>query len=242
MSHEPSGDPALDDDFSEYFRPAEPSVEPGTEPEPAASTGTGRLFRSAGATESTGAIPALRADQLRKLRTTQRDAVSTPQPAAEPELVLEGLVETSNIEQPPPTIRSRPERRMRGERKAPGLRPGAVYVVDIVVTMLFAFIDVLIRSDGLGWITGLGMVIAAVYTALVVRQSEWVVTLIAPPLAFLAAALTAGQLNLGPSGDSILNRIAHVFFTLGGNWFWIVLAVGAAFAISLVRQRRPSRP
>jgi hypothetical protein len=240
MTQEPSGDPALDDDFSGYFRPDQPAPTPPAE----TSTGTGRLFRSTGVDESTDAIPALRADQARKLRTAHRDDIATSQPIEppEPELVLEGLTETAVGELPPPTIRPRPERTSRKERRPPGLRPGAVYVVDIVVTVLFAFIDVLIRSDGLGWITGIGMVIAAVYTALVVRQSDWVVTLIAPPLAFFAAAMTAGQINLGPSGDSILNRIAHVFFTLGGNWFWIVLAVAAAFAVSLVRQRRPSRP
>lgn len=239
MSQEPSGDPALDDDFSGYFRPIEPKTESITQPpaedgvedlaEPPAEgqAGTGRLFRSAGVQTTTEAIPAMRADQARKLRTAKRDDSAG---ADQPELVIEGPDET------------RSDRRRSGGRKAPGLRPGAVYVVDIGVTVLFAFIDVLIRSDGLGWITGLGMLIAAIYTALVVRQSDWVVTLIAPPIAFLVAAVTAGQLDLGPGGDAFLNRIAHVFFTLGGNWYWIVLAVGAAFAIRLGRQRRRSRP
>ena len=84
MSHEAPGDPALDDDFRSLFRPDTPAhveelaeVDVAVE-EPrvatATSAGTGRLFRSAGASESETAILALRPEQARKLRSTQQPA------------------------------------------------------------------------------------------------------------------------------------------------------------------------
>jgi hypothetical protein len=231
MSDQASGDPALDDDYRDLFHPPDPSSPPvSAAPDSSAgtSTGTGRLFRSVshtGAQET--AIVAIRPDQARKLRSLT--AAVEP---AEPPLVLEGLDETSAKR---PTIRP-----ARTPRKARGLRPGAVYVIDIVITVIFGFIDVWVRSDGLGWITGLGLLIAAVYTSLVVRPADWVVTIIAPPIAFFAAAVSAGQMDLGPSGSSLINRVAHTFFTLGSSWLWILLPIAIGFAIHLLRQRTTS--
>ena len=254
MSHEPSGDPALDDDFRSLFRPDPPAPTPTPAdeldevdvvadvvdvPQSASetSTGTGRLFRSVGASESATAILALRPEQARKLRSTQQDEAGPPsaQAPATPPLVLEGLA----VAEPAPVIT---ERSRRKPRQAPGLRPGAVYAIDVVAVVAFAFLDITVRSDGLGWITGVGLILAAIGTSLVIRLADWPAAVIAPPLAFLAAAVTAGQMDLGPSGDSILNRIAHLFFTLGANWLWIVIAVAVAFAITQVRQRASARP
>lgn len=248
MSHEAPGDPALDDDFRSLFRPDTPAhveelaeVDVAVEePRVAAATsaGTGRLFRSAGASESETAILALRPEQARKLRSTQLGEGVPPSsevPAAAPPLVLEGLA----VAEPAPVITERPRRTV---RQAPGLRPGAVYAIDVVVVVALAFLDVTVRSDGLGWITGVGLILAAVGTSLLIRLADWPAAVIAPPLAFLAAAVTAGQMDLGPSGDSILNRVAHLFFTLGANWLWIVIAVAIAFAITQVRQRVAARP
>jgi hypothetical protein len=227
MSDQASGDPALDDDYRDLFHPEEQPAEPTAAPQDT-SAGTGRLFRSAGTSQAPEtAILALRPDQARKLRT-----LSLSNEPADPPLILEGIEEEI-----PKRSTIRAERK---PRKARGLRPGAVYIIDILITVIFAFIDVWVRGDGLGWITGLGLLIAAVYTSLVVRQADWVVTILAPPIAFFAAAVTAGQMNLGPSGSSIINRVAQVFFTLGTNWFWIVLPIGVGFVIHLVRQRTTS--
>ena len=251
MSHEPSGDPALDDDFRSLFRPDTPAPTPAPAEEidevdvvvdvpntsSETSAGTGRLFRSVGASESATAILALRPEQARKLRSTQHDEADQPSaevPAAPP-LVLEGLA----VAEPAPVVTERPRRK---PRQAPGLRPGAVYAIDVVAVVACAFLDITVRSDGLGWITGVGLILAAIGTALVIRLADWPAAVIAPPLAFLAAAVTAGQMDLGPSGDSILNRVAHLFFTLGANWLWIVIAIALAFAITQVRQRVAARP
>ena len=62
--------------------------------------------------------------------------------------------------------------------------------------------------------------------------------IIVPPVAFLVAALTAGQLFIGSAEGSLLNRAVVAFFTLADNWFWILGATAAALVIVLVRRRR----
>lgn len=237
MSHDASDDPALDDDYRSLFRTdAEDAPEPiataHADP-PAEATSTGRLFRSAGVDASSPAILALRPEHARKLRSTTIDAAA-PESSAAP-LILEGLVDEPG---PAVVITERPART---RRRAPGLRPGAVYLIDVVAVVAFGFLDVAVRGDGLGWITGLGLILVSVGTAFVVRRNDWQAAVIAPPLAFLAAAATAGQMDLGPSGASIVNRVAVLFFTLGANWVWLVLAVAAAFVMTWWR-RRSSQP
>jgi hypothetical protein len=240
MSDAPSdADPALDDAYRDFFRdePAPPQHDvesvPGSTPqavvEEAVEVETGRLFRSRTA-DGSEAILAVRPEQVRRLRTLGDDEPEAP-PA---ELIVEDRVDERIV----PVIPAPATRADRTQRTgAPGLRPGAVYVIDIVVTVIAALIDVYLLGDGIGWLTGVGLLIATAFTAWVVRRSEWVTAAIAPPLAFLVAALTAGQLNLATSGGSFVDRIAQVFFTLGNNWLWILGSVALATGISAVRHR-----
>jgi len=61
------------------------------------------------------------------------------------------------------------------------------------------------------------------------------VAAIAPPIAFLVAALTAGQVGLVDT--SVVNRAAQVFFTLGENWYWVIGSIVLAFVITVLRRR-----
>ena len=83
-----------------------------------------------------------------------------------------------------------------------------------------------------------GILVASVYAALSVRRADDTVAMIVPPLAFLVAALTAGQINIGAVEGSLFNRAAVVFFTLAENWVWIIVATLAAAVIVLVRRKR----
>ena len=82
------------------------------------------------------------------------------------------------------------------------------------------------------------LLIASVYAALSVRRADDTVAMIVPPLAFVVAALTAGQINIGAVEGSLFNRAAVVFFTLAENWVWIIVATLAAAVIVLVRRKR----
>ena len=94
--------------------------------------------------------------------------------------------------------------------------------------MLVAFANVLIADGEVGWPTGVALVISSVYAALTVRREDDTVAIIVPPVAFLVAALTAGQLFIGSAEGSLLNRAVVAFFTLADNWIWIIGATAAA--------------
>jgi hypothetical protein len=226
MSGEASGpDPLADDAYRDLFREAELPA-PDTNSESRAETG--RLFRTSRAQTDTEAIVAIRPEHARKFRTL-----------AVEEVVSNGVAEPAPVTPVTPRETSAPARveQERPARRAPGLRPGAVYLIDIALVVLVALIEAFLMG-GVGWITGIALLVAAAYTAWVVRLSDWVVAAIAPPIAFFVAAMTAGQIGLGAAGGSLLNRIAQVFFILGTNWFWILAAIALAFALTTVRRRK----
>lgn len=222
----PGPDPLTEDAYRDLFREAE-LPEPVDTPESRAETG--RLFRSSRAQTDTEAIVAIRPEQARRLRTLVADENT-------PDVV---------VESPPPaqpSARTGPRRTKHDEgarptRRAPGLRPGAVYLIDIGLVVLVALIEVFL-TDQIGWITGIALVVAAGYTAWVVRLSDWVVAAIAPPIAFFVAAITAGQIGLSGTSGALLNRIAEVFDILGTNWLWILAAIALAFVLATVRRRK----
>jgi hypothetical protein len=218
-------DPLVDDAYRDLFRDAGPPEPPST-PEPRAETG--RLFRTFRAETATEAIVAVRPERARKLRTLAADDTAG-------QIVREASVATPEVSVGEESIdvTVTPER---PRRRAPGLRPGAVYLVDIGLTVLVALIEVLL-AGGIGWITGVALLVAAAYTGWVVRLSDWVVAVIALPIAFFVAAVTAGQIGLGVAGDSLLNRFAQVFFILGTSWIWILGAMALAFALTAIRRR-----
>lgn len=207
-------DPLRDDAYRNLFRDAE---------EPAAPSETGRLFRTYRASASTNALIALKPEQAKRLRTMNIDE----------EGIESVQIDLTEVVEEPVAVAPKVPRVKRS--RAPGLRPGAVYVIDIALTLLVAFLEVLLRGQ-IGWMTGVALVIASVYTASVVRMSDWVVVILAPPIAFFLATVTVGQLNVSDTG--LINRVAQVFFMLGTNWFWVVGAIALAFVTTLVRRRR----
>ncbi len=118
------------------------------------------------------------------------------------------------------------------------LRAGAVYLIVIGVTVLVGFANALLSNGELGWPTGVALVVSSVYAALFVRREDDTVAFLTPPVAFLLAALTAGQLFIDALQGSLVNRAVVLFFTLAENWVWIIGATVAALVIVLIRRRR----
>jgi len=96
----------------------------------------------------------------------------------------------------------------------------------------------LLAAGTIGWPTGLTLLVSTTYVALTIRRADFAVAVIVPPLAFAVTALTAGQVFLGASANSLLNRGVVWFFTLAQNWPWILGSTALAFVIVLVRSRR----
>jgi hypothetical protein len=118
-----------------------------------------------------------------------------------------------------------------------GLTYSGVAVVVIAVTVLVAFADALI-NDKLGVITGVALAVSSIYAALTVRRSDIWAAVVMPPLAFLVAALTAGQLTLDSSGSLLLREAYMLFRTLAVNAPWILGTTVVCLVIVLVRRAR----
>jgi hypothetical protein len=207
---------------------------------------TGRLFRSQGVVDHDEAVLALTSDHAGRLRTlVRRDETVLPDAGPVDDALIDaGDGQVLDVDGAEPVVAATTGRRGRRRRsaapghRARGITGGAVYLIVIGVTLLVAFANVLIAGGTVGWPTGLALVISSVYAALTVRREDDTVAIIVPPVAFLIAALTAGQLFIGSAEGSILNRAVVAFFTLADNWIWIIGATAAALVIVLVRRRR----
>jgi hypothetical protein len=127
----------------------------------------------------------------------------------------------------------------RARHATPGLPASGVWLVVIGVTVVMGFADALVTGrTGIGWLTGIALLAVSVYGAIVVRPDDIIIAVIAPPLAFFLATITAGQLTLTPSGDLFVREAFMIITTLGNNALWIFGATIAALVIVVVRRRR----
>lgn len=128
------------------------------------------------------------------------------------------------------------EERRERQRAASGSLTGlGVYAVTIGVTLILAFGETLVFGGEPGIITGIGLLIVSIFAAFAVRTYDGIHAIFAPPIAFLIACLTAGQVGINASG--LTGRAVVVFFLLGGNWIWIVGSTAAALVIVALRRR-----
>ena len=174
-------------------------------------------------------------------------AEAVPQPSLDPPLPVASSGEPAPALQvmsrpaPPaaPTQPSASERRRDRERpniaSSGSLTALGVYAVTIGVTVILAFGETLFFGGEPGLITGIGLVAVSIVAAFVVRTRDGLHAIFAPPIAFLVAALTAGQVEV--NATDVSNRAVVVFFLLGNNWPWIIGATAAALVIVALRRR-----
>ena len=261
---EPSGDDQPSDDTTyeadAAYGDGTFAVEHAPTPTPAAEAAepaareveTGRLFRSAEADPATEAIPALRGDERRRLRTVgpHSKTAATSTPVAERAAPEPG---------PRDAARSRlrdggsPKKGRRGKRadssrsalpaavpSGPGLRAIGVFVVVIAVTLLLGLVDVLL-GGGLGPIFGVGLLLSSAYGAFAVRRDDAIYAITAPPIAALLTVITVGQINVSASSSSLTGRVIASFFALADNWIWVIGSTLLALIIVAVRSVRAKR-
>ncbi len=129
------------------------------------------------------------------------------------------------------------EKPVREPSSESGLTYSGVVVVVGAVTVLVAFAEALLRHE-IGWMTGVALLASSVYAAVVVRRADIWAAVVVPPLAFLAAALTAGQLTLDKSGSLLIREGFSLFRTLATNAPWILGTTAVCLVIVLLRRRR----
>lgn len=228
---------------------------------PAPAPDGSRLFRSRGAPERDDAITAVGSLQALRLKTVSRsgdpdtnrdlDAPAAYPPAgaddpppAPPLPVASGgepapALAVMSAPAPAPSQQAAPERprqSRRTEKPSRGSLTGlGVYAVTIGVTVILAFGETMFFGGELGLITGIGLVMVSLVGAFVVRTRDGLHAIFAPPIAFLVAALTAGQMGVTATDTS--SRAVVVFFLLGNNWPWIIGATAASLVIVALRRR-----
>jgi hypothetical protein len=122
-------------------------------------------------------------------------------------------------------------------RRSAGLTYSGVVVVVMAATVITAFVEAIVRHE-IGWLTGIALLASSVYSALFVRRADIWAAVVVPPLAFLVAALTAGQLTLGKTGGFLVRQGVGLFQTLALNAPWVLGTTLICLVIVLVRRRR----
>lgn len=124
---------------------------------------------------------------------------------------------------------------MLSQREPRGLPGGRVVTVATLVVIAVAIVEVLERDTIAAW-TGVALVTVAVIAALVTRAGDRSLPAMMPPLAFLAAALVAGQVLLVDESGSLRRReVLMLAEVLGSNATWVVAATALSTAIALTR-------
>jgi hypothetical protein len=202
---------------------------------------TGRLFRSLRAHPQPQTLPALRRDQaarFKSLNSTQDSGpVSRPvSPAAPAFVALDEDLASPVAQFAPPE--SMDAARIWTASSMSGMKPGLVYLIPLVATVLVGLVNAIFLGPGIGWPTGVALLISSVVCALRVRLVDASVAVIAPPLAFLAAAAIAGQIGMSMAGGPVIGAASNLFLALSGNVLWLVGATLASLLVVVIRTRR----
>ena len=208
--------------------------------------GTGRLFRSLRAEGHSAetAVPALNLDEAVGLRTMTLGSgaavASVPVASA---AVASAPVASVPVASAPVAAESAGATPPSDLPATAGLRASGVWFVVLGVTVVMGFADALVTGQtGLGWLTGISLLITSIYAALVVRRADAIVAVIAPPLAFFLATVTAGQLTIPQTGSLLIREAFMIVTTLGNNAIWIFGSTLIALGIVLIRRRRSQSP
>ena len=116
-----------------------------------------------------------------------------------------------------------------------GLPGGRVVAVATFIVVATAVVEAA-TQDRIGLWTDVALVAVSVLGALVTRAGDRSLPAMMPPLAFLAAALVAGQLLIdGTAGTWRTREALMLMDVLGANAPWVVAATALSVTIALVR-------
>ena len=141
-----------------------------------------------------------------------------------------------------PRLVPAPSQRRRAEARGQqgGLGAVAVFILVTGFTVLIAFANAIL-TDSIGALTGIALVVVSAYAAATVSMRDRFWAVVTPPIAFLTATVTAGQLTTTDSGGFWVQQGLLIPFTLGQNVVWILVATAVAALTIWVRHRRQKR-
>lgn len=115
-----------------------------------------------------------------------------------------------------------------------GLTWSRAALIMVLGTVLAAFVEALLRHS-IGSLTGVVLVILTIFCAVRLRREDIWAAVIMPPLAFLAAIVTAGQLTMNRSGSFLSRQALNIVTVLALNAPWILGATAIGLVIVLIR-------
>ncbi len=125
--------------------------------------------------------------------------------------------------------------------------PGGRVAAGATAAVLAAAAAEVVLVDQIGTWTGITLVAVSIAAALVTRAGDRSLAAMMPPLAFMAAVLTAGQALLPDDGSDLREReIVMILDVLGSNAAWVLAATACAVVIATIGhvrdRRRGARP
>ena len=201
-------------------------------------TSTGRLFRAASVDDEvhTDAIPALPSERARVEDVLPDEAFRAEVPVAAVAVSAGSAGGVVLLEEVTPQVSA--------DTSAPapvvdgGLSARWVWIIIVGVTVLMAIADILIRKQGIGWVTGVGLLAATLYCATASQRTAMWWSAIVPPLAVALTIVTVGQATLTRSNSLVISQGLNLLDSLGRTAPFIVASVIAAVITCFVRRNR----
>jgi len=201
-------------------------------------TSTGRLFRAASVDDEvhTDAIPALPSERARVEDVLPDEAFRAEVPVAAVAVSAGSAGGVVLLEEVTPQVGA--------DTSAPapvvdgGLSARWVWIIIVGVTVLMAIADILIRKQGIGWVTGVGLLSATLYCATASQRTAMWWSAIVPPLAVALTIVTVGQATLTRSNSLVISQGLNLLDSLGRTAPFIVASVIAAVVTCFVRRNR----
>ena len=210
---------------------------------------TGRLFKAASVDDEvhTDAIPAIPSERARVEDVLPDEAFRTEVPVVAVAVLDEVTPEVreqsgsalspdspfANTSAPAPETSSPVALAADG-----GLSTRWVWIIIVGVSVLMAIADILIRKQGIGWVTGVGLLAATVYCAMASQRASMWWSAVAPPLAIALTIITVGQATLTRSNSLVISEALNLLDSLGRTAPFIVASVIAAVITCFVRRNR----
>ena len=206
-------------------------------------TSTGRLFRAASVDDEvhTGAIPALPSERARVEDVLPDEAFRAEVPVAAVAVAAVAVAAGSAggvvlLEEVTPQVSA--DTSVPAPVVDGGLSTRWVWIIIVGVTVLMAIADILIRKQGIGWVTGVGLLAATLYCATASQRTAMWWSAIVPPLAVALTIVTVGQATLTRSNSLVISQGLNLLDSLGRTAPFIVASVIAAVITCFVRRNR----
>lgn len=114
-----------------------------------------------------------------------------------------------------------------------------VFVLSALSFMVIMAADCLINDTVTAW-SEIGLVVVSAVAALNVRRNDLMAAVWSPPIIWLIALETVGQIGHQQGGTFIRKQILHLAYGLANHAAWILGSVLIAVVITSVRRLRHS--